>query len=49
MGLLSMGMFLGLWNYGKQTFGWSDPDGQVSMAIFVAYILGIIGGYRVHS
>jgi hypothetical protein len=47
MGVIALGMFIGLWGWGQQMFGWSDPDGQVHMAIFVTFMLGIICGYRV--
>ena len=30
-------------------FGWSDPGGRVQLALFSAYIFGIICGYRVNS
>lgn len=47
MGVIALGMFIGLWGWGQEAFGWADPDGQIHMAIFVTFILGIICGYRV--
>jgi hypothetical protein len=47
MGMIALSMFIGLWFYGKQMFGWSDPNGDINLAIFVTFILGIICGYRV--
>lgn len=47
MGVIALGMFISLWYYGQQMFGWSDPDGDINLAIFVTFILGIICGYRV--
>jgi hypothetical protein len=47
MGMIALAMFIGLWMYGQQMFGWSDPSGDINLAIFVTFILGIICGYRV--
>ncbi|MCC7395423.1 MAG: hypothetical protein IT553_11315 [Sphingomonadaceae bacterium] len=49
MGLISLTMFIGLWGWGHQLFGWYDPDGQVQLAIFASFLFGIICGYRVHA
>jgi hypothetical protein len=47
MGMLALAMFIGLWGWGQDLFGWSDPDGQVRLAILVSFIFGIICGFRV--
>ncbi|MEQ1725625.1 MAG: hypothetical protein ABL882_06845 [Sphingopyxis sp.] len=47
MGMIALAMFIGLWGWGHQMFGWSDPDGQIQLALFASFIFGIIGGYRV--
>jgi hypothetical protein len=47
MGMIALAMFIGLWGWGHQAFGWYDPDGQVRLAIFASFIFGIICGYRV--
>lgn len=47
MGMIALSMFVGLWLYGQQFFGWADPNGDVSLALFVTFMLGIICGYRV--
>ncbi len=47
MGMLALAMFIGLWGWGQDIFGWSDPDGQVRLAIFASFIFGIICGFRV--
>lgn len=47
MGMIALAMFIGLWGWGHQAFGWYDPDGQVQLAIFASFIFGIICGYRV--
>jgi hypothetical protein len=47
MGMLALAMFIGLWGWGQDMFGWADPDGQVRLAIFASFIFGIICGFRV--
>ena len=47
MAALATIMFIALFAFGGQYFGWSDPSGHVQLALFSAYIFGIIGGYRV--
>lgn len=49
MGVVALAMFIGLWVYGHQLFGWTDGNGDIKMAIFIAFILGIICGYRVKN
>jgi hypothetical protein len=44
---LAMMMFIALFAFGGQYFGWSDSGGRVQLALFSAYIFGIICGYRV--
>ena len=39
-------MFVALFAWGANYFGWSDPDGKVQLAMVTSFILGIIGGYR---
>ena len=46
MGMLALAMFIGLWGWGQQLFGWDDADGQIRLAIFAAFIFGVICGYR---
>ena len=46
---LALAMFLGLFTFGSQMMGWSDPDGQVRLGLFMAFLFGIICGYRVRS
>ncbi len=47
MGFVSLFMFLALIIAGKDTFHWYDPDGKVQLAIFAAFIFGIICGMKV--
>jgi hypothetical protein len=44
---LAMILFIALFAFGRQYFGWSDPGGQIQLALVSAYIFGIICGYRV--
>ena len=46
MGGLAIIMFIGLFLLGHDMLGWQDPQGQVQLGLFIAFILGIIGGYR---
>ena len=45
-GFLAIAMFVALFGFGKTYFGWPDPDGEVSMALFVSFILGCIAGFK---
>lgn len=44
---LAIAMFLALFAFGSSYFGWEDPGGRVSLALFAAFVFGIISGYRV--
>ena len=46
---LAMIMFIALFAFGSSYFGWDDPGGRVSLALFAAYLFGIIGGYRINK
>jgi hypothetical protein len=46
---LALAMFLGLFAFGAQLMGWSDPNGQVQLGIFMSFLFGIICGYKVRS
>ena len=43
---LALAMFIGLFGFGHEMLGWSDPKGNVQLALFMAVIVGIISGYR---
>lgn len=49
MVVLALGSFLGLFLYGGQMLGWQDPRGQVQLALFMAFLFGIVSGYRVRA
>jgi hypothetical protein len=46
---LALMMFLGLFAFGAQLLGWSDPNGQVQLGIFMSFIFGTICGYKTRS
>ena len=43
---LALSMFIALFAYGNTLLGWHDPHGQVQMGLFMAFLFGIICGYR---
>ena len=43
---IAVAIFVALFGWGANYFGWSDPDGKVQLALATSFILGIIGGYR---
>ena len=46
---LALAMFVSLFGWGAQYFGWSDPVGKVQLALFTSFILGVICGYKNNS
>ena len=46
---LALVMFLGLFAFGGQLIGWSDPAGQAQLGTFMAFLFGIVCGYKVRS
>ena len=46
---LAMVLFVALFAFGANYFGWEDPGGRVSLALFSSFIFGIICGYRVNK
>ena len=45
VGLAAM-MFVWLFGWGKEYFHWSDPSGEVQLALFASFVLGIVCGYK---
>ena len=43
---LAMAMFIALFGFGEQFLGWSDPAGKVQLGLFMAFLFGMICGYR---
>ncbi len=43
---LALAMFIALFGWGAQYFGWSDPVGKVQLALFTSFVLGALCGYK---
>ncbi len=43
---IALAMFIALFGWGGRYFGWSDPSGKVQLALFTAFILGIVASYK---
>jgi hypothetical protein len=43
---IALGMFIALFAFGHDLMGWNDPHGQVQMGLFMAFLFGIVCGYR---
>ena len=43
---IALCLFIGLFAFGGEMLGWHDPDGQVRLGLFMAFLFGIICGYR---
>lgn len=42
-------MFVALFGWGADYFGWDDADGKVQLALVTCYILGAVCGYKSKS
>jgi len=42
-------MFVALFGWGSNYFGWSDPDGKAQLALVTCFILGATCGYKTKS
>ena len=40
-------LFVTLFAFGGNYYGWEDPVGHVSTALFASFVFGIICGFRV--
>ena len=43
---LALAMFIALFAWGANYFGWEDPVGKVQLALFTSFILGAVCGYK---
>ena len=43
---LALAMFVSLFAWGSNYFGWSDPEGKVRLALFTCFVLGTLCGYK---
>jgi hypothetical protein len=49
MVFLALAIFVALFGWGAQYFGWHDPMGKVQLALFTSFILGMVCGYKSQS
>ena len=47
MAWIAMAMFIALFAFGREYFGWNAPAAEVQLALFSAFVFGIISGYKV--
>ncbi len=47
MAFLAMTMFVSLFAFGREYFGWIDPKGWVQISLAASFIFGILCGYRI--
>ena len=38
--------FIGLFAFGGNFLGWTDPNGKVQLGLFMSFLFGIVCGYR---
>jgi uncharacterized membrane protein YjjB (DUF3815 family) len=43
---LAIAMFIALFGWGANYFGWSDPEHKIQLALAASFILGILSGYK---
>ena len=43
---LALAMFIGLFAFGGRFLGWPETHGSVQLGLFMAFLFGIICGYR---
>lgn len=43
---LALAMFVGLFAWGQQIVGYSDPNGKVQLALLATFSFGLMIGYR---
>ena len=41
---LAIAIFVALFGWGANYFGWSDPEGKVRLALFTCFVLGTLCG-----
>ncbi|HZG47539.1 MAG TPA: hypothetical protein VEZ41_14930 [Allosphingosinicella sp.] len=46
---LALAMFIGLFGFGGHFLGWPDNNGAVQLGLFMAFLFGIICGYRARA
>ncbi len=46
MTFIALSMFIGLFAFGGTLLGWQDTNGQIQLGLFMAFIFGIVCGYK---
>jgi len=46
MGFIATALFICLFVYGPQVFGYSDDDSSIKLALFTTFVFGLLAGYR---
>jgi hypothetical protein len=43
---IAIAMFIGLFGWGADYFGWHDPTGRIQLALVTSFILGAVASYK---
>lgn len=43
---IAIAMFIALFGWGAEYFGWADPGGKVQLALVTSFILGCVASYK---
>jgi len=46
MNVLAIALFVGLFVFGRQLFGWHDELGKIQMVLIASFVLGYFAGLR---
>lgn len=46
---LALAMFVGLFAWGQQILGYTDPHGKVQIALLATFTFGLLVGYRARA
>jgi hypothetical protein len=46
MNILAIALFVSLFVFGRQVFGWHDEMGKVQMVLIASFVLGYFAGHR---
>ncbi|WP_293987179.1 hypothetical protein [Sphingomonas sp.] len=49
MAVVAMFLFIAVFTFGQDYFGWTDPRGYVQLSLVSCFVFGIICGIRVKS
>ena len=46
---IAITMFIALFGWGAEYFGWHDPSGRIQLALFTSFLLGIVASYKIRG